>query len=98
MSTDTHVALPDVRAGVYLKVERFALVGRLLGWTSDVALGRAIGMTDRTVSRAREGVIGEQFIAAVLRTFGEREDELAEFNVGVKFEDLFEIRDKAAAA
>lgn len=98
MSTDTHVAPAEVRAGVYLKVDRFALVARMLGYTSDAALGRAIGMTDRTVSRARDGVIGEQFIAAVLHTFGEREEELNQFGISVKFEDLFEIRDKAVAS
>lgn len=88
------VAPPDVRAGVYLKVERFNLICRILGHTSDPTIGRSIGMTDRTVSRAREGVIGERFIAAVLKTFGEREEELAEYGIGVRFEDLFEIRDK----
>lgn len=89
--------VPDVRAGVYLRTDRFALVARILGHTSDAALARAIGMTDRTVSRAREGVIGEQFIAAVLRTFGEHDAELAQYGVGVKFEDLFEIGEKQVA-
>lgn len=88
------VAPPDVRAGVYLKVERFNLICRILGHTSDPTIGRFIGMTDRTVSRAREGIIGERFIAAVLRTFGEHEVELAEYGIGIRFEDLFEIRDK----
>jgi hypothetical protein len=90
-----HVPISDVRAGVFLKSEHFALVARILGYTSDAALSRAIGVTDRTLRRVREGVIGEQFIAAVLRTFGEHSEELAQFGIEVKFEDLFEIRDKA---
>ena len=55
-------------------------------------------MTERTVGRARDGVIGERFIAAVLSAFGEHEEELATYGIGVKFEDLFEIREKASAA
>lgn len=87
-----------MRAGVYLKIERFALVARILGHTTDAALGRAIGMTERTISRARDGVIGERFIAAVLATFGEHAPELAEYGIGVKFEDLFEVREKTSAS
>lgn len=88
----------DVRAGVYLKVERFDLICRILGHTSGPAVGRFIGMTDRTVDRARKGIIGEQFIAAVLKAIGEHEAELAELGIGVRFEDLFEIGDKQVAS
>lgn len=100
VSYDMHVAptAPDVRAGVFLKTEHFALVAKLLDYTTDAALSRAIGMDRMTISRARNGIIGEQFIASVLRVFGERADELAKYSVGVAFEDLFEIRDKATAA
>lgn len=93
-----HVPPSDARAGVFLRTERFALVARVLGHTSDAALGRAIGMAERTVRRARDGVIGEQFIAAVLAAFGEHEADLAAHNIGVKFEDLFEVRGKAGAS
>ena len=90
--------LPDKRPGVYLKAEQFFLVARVLGHTSDAAVGRALGMTERTIRRAKAGIIGEQFIAAVLRTFGEHQEELAQLNINVAFDDLFEIGDKAASA
>lgn len=93
-----HVAPLDVRAGVYLKTDHFALVAKLLDFTTDAALSRAIGMDRITISRAREGIIGERFIAAVLSVFGERSEDLAKYGVDVRFEDLFEIRDKAAAS
>jgi hypothetical protein len=93
-----HVAPADSRAGVFLKTEHFALVARLLNLTSDAALARSFGVNPMTISRAREGVIGEKFIAAVLKSYGEHADELAKYSIGVKFEDLFEVRDKAAAA
>lgn len=98
VSTDMHVAPADTRAGVFLKTDHFALVARLLNLTSDAAIGRAIGVTTETVGRARKGVIGEKFIAAVLSTFGERAEELTKYSVTVAFEDLFEIRDKPVAA
>ncbi len=87
-----------MRAGVFLRSEHFALVARLLDLPSDAAISRAIGMDRLTIGRAREGVIGERFIAAVLRAFGEHEAELRKLGVGVKFEDLFTIGDKQAAA
>lgn len=87
----------DVRAGVFLRTEHFALVARLLDLTTDAALSRAIGMDRITISRARDGIIGERFIAAVLSVFGERKDELANLGVGVGFDDLFEVRDKAVS-
>lgn len=88
----------DVRAGVFLRTEHFALVARLLDLTTDAALSRAIGMDRITISRARDGIIGERFIAAVLSVFGQHEDELAKLGVGVKFDDLFEVRrDKAVS-
>ncbi|TWG21016.1 hypothetical protein FHX34_103545 [Actinoplanes teichomyceticus] len=96
-----HVAPPppvEVRAGVFLKTDHFALVAKLLDLTTDAALSRAIKMDRITISRARDGIIGERFIAAVLSVFGEHAEKLAKYGVGVKFEDLFEIRDKAAAA
>jgi len=83
---------------VFLRTEHFALVARLLDLTTDAALSRAIGMDRITISRARDGIIGERFIAAVLSVFSERKDELANLNVGVTFDDLFEIRDKAVSA
>lgn len=84
----------DVRPGVLLRSEHFALVARLLNLNSDAALSRAIGMDRITISRAREGVIGERFIAAVLAAFAEHAGALGELGVGVKFEDLFEIGEK----
>lgn len=93
-----HVAPPEVRAGVFINLERFALVSRVIGHTSDAALARAIGMNRETIGRARDGILGERFIAAVLKEFGEHEEELAKLGLTAKFEDIFEIRDKAAVA
>lgn len=86
---------PETRAGVFLKTDHFALVARLLNLTSDAALARETGLNSETFRRAREGVIGEKFIAAVLSLFGEHAEQLSQFSVTVAFEDLFEIRDKA---
>lgn len=94
VSTDTDVALVDKRPAVFLKVDRFDLICRILDHTTDAAIARFIGMTEPTIPRARKGIIGEKFIAAVLKNFGERSDELAKYGIGTRFEDLFEIRDE----
>jgi hypothetical protein len=83
---------------VFLRVERFGLIMRILGHTTDPAIARFIGMTDRTVVRARAGIIGERFIAAVLIALAPHADDLRALNLGVSFEDLFEVGDKSVAA
>lgn len=83
---------------MFLKAEHLALVGRLLDLTTDAALSRAIGMDRVTISRARDGIIGERFIAAVLSAFSEHEAKLAKLGVGVKFDDFFEVGDKVVSA
>jgi hypothetical protein len=90
-----HVTQADLRARVFLKTGHFALVAKLLDLPSDAAIGRAIGMDRLTIGRARDGVIGERFIAAVLSAFGQHADPLAKLGVGVKFEDLFSIGEKS---
>jgi hypothetical protein len=99
VSYNVHVAEADVRAGVFLRNDHFALVTRLLKLETDAAISRAIGMDRITISRARDGILGERFIAAVMFLVGQHADELATFGVSVKFEDLFEVsRVKAASA
>jgi hypothetical protein len=95
VSYNMDVTQPDLRAGVFLKTEHFALVAKLLDLPSDAAIGRAIGMDRLTIGRARDGIIGERFIAAVLSAFGQRAEALAELGVGVKFDDLFELGEKS---
>lgn len=98
VSYNMHVTDPEVRPGVFLKVEHFNLAARLLGLDTDAAISRAIGMDRITISRARDGILGEKFIAAVLTVFGQRADELAALGVGVKFDDLFTVQRFKASA
>ena len=99
MSSDTNVALAGARAEVLLRTERLTLYMTALGLNKDAAtIGRLIGMSARTVSRAKTGVIGEAFIAATLSAFGQHQDTLARFGLTTQFEDFFEISDAAEAA
>jgi hypothetical protein len=93
-----HVASAEPRAGVFLKTEHFALVARLLNLTSNAALARAFGLNPETITRARDGIIGEKFIAAVLSYFAARADELAKYGVSARFDDIFEIAPKPVTA
>jgi hypothetical protein len=100
VSLDTDVATPDTRARVYLRVERFNLIARTLGFQTTEATSRFVGISRRQVDRACKGdrVVGEGFIAAVLTAFAPHEAALRKLGIGVRFEDLFEIRNKEVAA
>lgn len=93
------VATQDARVGVFLRdVKRFDLIMRLLDHTSDRDVARLIGMTDRTVNRARAGDgVGGMFIAAVLIALAPHADALAVYDLGVAFEDVFFAGEKPAA-
>jgi hypothetical protein len=86
--------------GVFLRPGRLSLYAKVLGCSSDFAFAQLIGMTERTISRARnDGIIGIQFVAAILSTLAQHEAELAAMNLGIRFEDIFEVgRFKASAS
>jgi hypothetical protein len=83
---------PEARVGVFLRPGQLTHYARVLGCTSDFAFAQLIGMTERTISRAKnDGIIGIQFVAAVLSTLAKHEAELAAMNLGARFEDIFEV-------
>lgn len=102
MSPDTDVATPDTRAEIRLRSEdgedRFTVMTRVLGIESDTARANFVGVNPRTISRAREGVIGEEFIARTLSALRRREKTLAKFGLQPTFDDLFIVIDVPAPA
>lgn len=99
MSLDTQARdMAGTRAGIFLRLDRFDLITRVLGCGSDVARARLLDMDPKTIYRARRGVIGEEFIARLLDVMRQHEAELAAINIGVAFEDVFEVRIKPVSA
>jgi hypothetical protein len=87
-----------MRAGVFLRDNRFNLITRVLGCGSDVARSRLLDMDPKTIYRARRGVIGEEFIARMLDVMRQNAEELEEAGIGTSFEDVFEVRADAKQA
>jgi hypothetical protein len=84
------------RAGVLLRSDRFDLMTRVLGCGSDLARARFFNLDPKTLWSARQGRVGEKFIAQVLLVLGMHEAELAPLGLTPTFEELFEVRQKAA--
>lgn len=97
MRPDIGVESPDTRAEIHLRTEdgedRFTVMTRVLGIESDTARAAFIGVNPRTISRARDGVIGEEFIARALSALRRREKALAKFGLQPTFDDLFVVID-----
>jgi hypothetical protein len=96
MSRDTDVPNDrDTRAVIRLKVENgetnFDLMTRIVGRGNDTARGELIEMDRKTVSRAREGVVGEEFIANTIVALRRHERLLATCGQTPDFDSLFEI-------
>jgi hypothetical protein len=96
---DGHV-LPGTDAEIRLRVDRFELMTRVLGCESDLARAYLIGVDPRTISRARQGVIGEVFMAKLVTALRRNRPRLAELGLEPTLDDLFEVvelaSDKAA--
>lgn len=89
-----------VRAGVFLRDggEPFNRMLRFLGAKSDLGRSRLLDVDPRTISRAREGIIGEQLIAKVIALMERHAEQLAAADEATTFEDIFEIGPKKVAA
>jgi 2-hydroxychromene-2-carboxylate isomerase len=91
MGTDTRdLAGSDAGVGIELRYAEFTRLFQLLGCESLEAIAREIGMTSRTIRRARDDRrIGQDFVANTLAA-------LRRGGVPASFEDVFEINGKAA--
>jgi len=93
-----YARVPGTRAAILLREEQFALVTRLLGCQSDAARARLLGCDPKTIRRVREGVIGEEFIAKTVALLQRHADELARYGIEARFETVFHVGEKKAAA
>lgn len=87
-------------AGVYLNEERFDIITRALGATSDAARARLLNVDPKTIYLARRDAVrvGEKFIASALRVMREHTSELAAIGITPSFEAMFEVREKRVSA
>lgn len=85
------------RAGIRLKSDRFDLMTRIVGCESDEARARLLGVSVKTIWRARRGTLGVDFIAQTLFALGCHYGELAARNLLPCFDELFEVVELAPA-
>lgn len=92
MGSDTRgPAIQDVQAGFKLRYDKFVAYFAQIGFETTEAIAREIGMTSRTIRRARnDDIIGEVFVASTLAA-------LRRHGLSVQVEDVFELGEKAAA-
>lgn len=85
-------------AGVYLNEERFNIITRALGATSDAARARLLNIDPKTLYLARKGgIVGEKFIASAVHVLQKHTDTLEAIGVKPTFEAMFDIRQKQVA-
>lgn len=97
MSTDIHdTAIPDT-AGIHLDVARHTELFAAIGCTTAAQIAAETGVTERTVRRARRGVIGEVFIASTVAALHRHADKLRERgHQPPTLDELFTVVTKAA--
>lgn len=92
MQSDSQVLeVSTSQATIRLRDEQFIAMTRLLGCESDSARARLIGVTYRTIYRARRGVVGEVFIAQAIHGLRLHATTLLRYGLTVSFDNLFEV-------
>jgi hypothetical protein len=81
------------RGAIRLKAQSFDLMTGVLGCWTDDARARLIGVSAKSIDRARRGscMLGHDFIAQTMLGLGARRDELATRNLVPCFDELFEV-------
>ncbi|SCL32222.1 hypothetical protein GA0070616_4410 [Micromonospora nigra] len=99
MSTDIHDTVKPDTAGIRLDVARHTELFAAIGCDSPAKIAAETGVTERTVRRARQGVIGEVFMAQTVAALQRHEKTLTA--AGLKpptLDELFTVVVPPAAA
>ena len=91
MSQDMDATEQGAQAAIRLREAQFDAMTSLLGYVNDTTRAELIGVWPKTVRRAREGIIGEQFIAKTVAALAPHAERLAKFNLYPSLNDLFEV-------
>ena len=95
MSLETSVkpghASPISDASIVLRQGNFDKAARALGCSTPAEIGGLLRLNERTIKRAKAGVIGEKMIGNTLRTFTRRKRKLATVGLKPTFETFFEV-------
>ncbi len=75
-----------------LREDNFAKAWSALGYTSDAAMALHLGLSERTIKRARQGDVGHLLISRSLKSFRARPRKLARVGLKPTFETFFEVR------
>jgi hypothetical protein len=84
---DIRLRLSDIAATEF----NFDLMWRVVGKKSDDEIAAEMGMHEKTIGRARKGIIGKPFIANALAALRKREQLLTMCNLEPSFEKVFVI-------
>lgn len=97
MSTDIHdTGKPDT-AGIRLDVARHAELFAAIGCDSLAKIAAETGVTERTVRRARQGIIGEVFMAQTVAALQRNAGKLRKQGLTPPtLDELFTVVTKAA--
>nr|MDT0660806.1 hypothetical protein [Micromonospora sp. DSM 115978] len=94
MSDIEGTAIP---ATLRLRSDRFDLMTTALGCRTDIARGELLGLSPRTIYRARRGSFGLEFIVKTIFVLQQHREALAEFNLCPSLDELFEVVTPALA-
>ena len=83
----------DTSGTVRLRHEPFALMTRVLGCENDTQRAALIGVRPRTIRRAKDGILGEVFMARTIIALRRHSAALAECGLTPTLDALFEVVD-----
>lgn len=98
MRSDTRGRTKSIpEAEVELRSDRLDMMSFCLGCQNDTELAALIGVTERTIRRARrEGIIGEKLMRLTVAAAQRHEKKIARVGLKPTFDEFFAVRTKAA--
>jgi hypothetical protein len=101
VSTDTHVSplnteAPELLVDINFRFDQFLVMTAILGAQNDAERAVLIQMDPKTLRRARDGVIGHEFMGKTVAGLRRHSDKLAEYGITVSLDALFEVREATA--
>lgn len=81
----------NMQPSLRLRVEKFDLMTRILGCESEAARAELVGVSYRTMLRARTKNIGEVFAAQTIVSLRRHQDTLGRYGLKPTLDELFEV-------
>jgi hypothetical protein len=87
------IEAPDLLVDIEFRFDQFLVMTAILGATNDAERAALIQMDPKTLRRARDGIIGHEFMGKTVAGLRRHAQKLASYGISVSLDALFEVHE-----